>query len=148
MFFKRIVDIKCEKKILSLIISLLIKFNNECKRQISSSINDLQISFNKLIDKNHSFPEWKWFQFCVIVDIILDKTLLELEPLAFVSGGGSKLLHVALLCLYFSQVNTAALENVPLISILPTSTASLPQAASIILSSHSRSLSKALLMNE
>jgi hypothetical protein len=62
-----------------------------------------------------------------------DRTLFDLPPLGFVSGGGNNALHSALLCLYFAHESVAALENVPLISMSAISTASRPQTGSIIL---------------
>lgn len=80
-----------------------------------------------------------------MVEISFDMTLLDLAPFGLVSGGGSKPWHCSLLCLYLSQVSVAAREKVPLISMLPTSMASLPQAGSSTLSLHSRNRSKALI---
>lgn len=67
-----------------------------------------------------------------MVESSFDRTLFDLDPLGFVPSGGRSRLHSAVVCLYLSQVSVAALEKVPLISISPTSTASRPQAGSMI----------------
>lgn len=79
-----------------------------------------------------------------MVEIIFDKTLLDLDPFGLVSAGGRRPLHSALLCLYLSQVRVAALEKVPLIKVLPSSTASFPQAGSKTFWLHSFMRSRAL----
>jgi len=84
-------------------------------------------------------------QIWVMVEMSLDMTLFDLAPFGLVSAGGRRPLQRSLLCLYFSQVRVAAREKVPLTSMLPTSTASLPHAGSKTLRLQSCSLSRALL---
>lgn len=69
----------------------------------------------------------------VTVDINLEITEVDRGPFGMVPFGGSANLHTELLCLYLVQVTWTARENNDLTKISPKSTASRPQAGSIML---------------
>lgn len=71
-----------------------------------------------------------------MVDINLEMTDVERGPLGMVPFGGRTVLQTELLCLYLVHVTWTARENSDLTKISPKSTASRPQAGSMMLNIH------------